>query len=169
MDMATNIAHEWVGRLQRDSMSWTRPSSANPNVTNVYSDTKWLKDIQSAGCQAPNWCTPQPPPTSPGPEGFSYAFDVFGRDRAINSGDHYYCVQYRMWWGRALGAGAPYNEQATINADVRVFYSRLEQLPIGTCSTASVNGVTPDSTNYREGFHMVLATTVLRSAQEAPR
>jgi hypothetical protein len=133
----------------------------------VYTATKWLTSVQTAGCQAPNWCDP-PPPTG-APEGFSYAFDVFGRDRPVAGTDHHYCVQYRMWWGRPLGAAAPFNEQATIHADVRVFYSRQEQLPIGTCAGASVNGITPNMPNYREAFHMVYASTVLRSAQEAPQ
>jgi prepilin-type N-terminal cleavage/methylation domain-containing protein len=173
LDIATNIAHEWVARLQRDSTNWTQPSSKNPDVTNVYTATKWLTNVQTASCQAPNWCTP-PAPTG-APEGFAYAFDVFGRDRAPTSvdangqPDHHYCVQYRMWWGRPLGAAAPFNEQATIHADIRVFYSRQEQLPIGRCSTAAINGITPDSVNYREAFHMVYASTVLRSAQEAPQ
>jgi prepilin-type N-terminal cleavage/methylation domain-containing protein len=173
LDIATNIAHEWVARLQRDSMNWTQPSSKNPDVTNVYTATRWLTSVQSAACIAPNWCTPPAPATTP--EGFAYAFDVFGRDRMPNSTDinglpdHHYCVQYRLWWGRPLGAAAPFNEQATIHADIRVFYSRQEQLPIGSCANASINGITPDSANYREAFHMVYASTVLRSAQEAPQ
>ena len=74
-----------------------------------------------------------------------------------------------MWWGRPLGAAAPFNEQATIHADIRVFYSKQELLPIGTCSNPTINGITPDSQNYRAAFHMVYASTVLRSAQEAPQ
>lgn len=167
LDMATNIAHEWVARLQRDSMNWTMPSSRNRDVTNVYTATKWLTSVQSAGCVAPNWCTP-PAPVGP-PEGFSYAFDIHGRDRPVAGADHHYCVQYRLWWSRPLGAAAPFNEQAAISADVRVFYSKQELLPIGTCSNPTINGVTPDSTNYREAFHMVYASTTLRSAQEAPQ
>jgi Tfp pilus assembly protein PilV len=167
LDIATNIAHEWVARLQRDATNWTQPSSKNPGVTNVYTATKWLTNVQSAACQAPNWCNP-PAPTG-APEGFSYAFDVFGRDMPITGTNHHYCVQYRMWWGRPLGAAAPFNEQATIHADVRVVYARQEQLPIGTCSSASINGITPSSPNYREAFHMVYASTVLRSAQESPQ
>lgn len=167
LDIATNIAHEWVARLQRDSMNWTKPSSSDRNTTNLYSDTKWLTQIQSGACTAPNWCDP-PAPTGP-PEGFSPAFDVHGRDRPVAGTDHHYCVQYRFWWGRPLGGGNPngqFNEQATIHADIRVFYSRQEQLPVGTCSGANINGITPSSPNYREAFHVVYASTVLRSAQE---
>lgn len=167
LDIATNIAHEWVARLQRDAMNWTTPSSKNRDVTNVYTATKWLTQVQTAGCVAPNWCTP-PAPTG-APEGFSYAFDMFGRDRPIDSGDHHYCVQYRLWWGRALGAAAPFNEQATIHADIRVFFSTLEQNPIGTCDGATIEGITPNSNDYRKVFHMVYASTVLRSTQEAPQ
>ena len=174
LDIATNIAHEWVARLQRDSTNWTQPSSKNPNVTDVYTATKWLTNVQSASCQAPNWCTPPAPIGAP--EGFAYAFDVFGRDRGPTSvdvvngqPDHHYCVQYRMWWGRPLGGGAPYNEQATIHADVRVIYSRQEQLPIGSCVNPTINAITPNSVNYREVFHAVYASTVLREAQEAPQ
>lgn len=167
LDIATNIAHEWVARLQRDSTNWTTPSSKNRDVTNVYSATKWLTNVTLGACNPPNWCTPPAPPNPP--EGFSYAFDLFGRDSLATATDHHYCVQYRLWWGRPLGAAAPFNEQATIHADVRVFYSRLEQIPVTTCSTASINGITPNSANYRDAFHMVYASTVLRSAQEAPQ
>lgn len=167
LDMATNIAHEWVARLQRDSMNWTQPSSRNRDITNVYTATKWLTSVQSAACVAPNWCTPPAPASAP--EGFSYAFDIHGRDRPAASSDHHYCVQYRMWWSRPLGAAAPFNEQAAISADVRVFYSKQELLPVGTCANATINGITPDSANYREAFHMVYASTTLRSAQESPQ
>src|SRR5207237_490176 len=56
LDIATNIAHEWVARLQRDSMNWTQPSSKNRDVTNVYTQTKWLTNVTLGSCNPPNWC-----------------------------------------------------------------------------------------------------------------
>lgn len=168
LDIATNIAHEWTARLQRDSMSWTLPSNKNRTTENLSTATRWIKNVSLGACNPPNFCNP-PLPAPGGEAGFSPAFDIFGRDRPTGSGDHTFCVQYRLWWGRPLGNPPVLNEQATIHADVRVLYSRLEQNPIGDCSNPVVNGITPNDANANTVYHFVYASTAVRSAQESPQ
>ena len=75
-DMATNIANEWLSRLQKDASFWrTEPDLSKPD-TMGFNTTTWLKNIDACGNQ---FCTiPMPP--GPTFEGLSPAFDVFGRD-----------------------------------------------------------------------------------------
>lgn len=164
LDVATNIAHEWIARLQRDSMAWTLPSNRNKTTENLTTNTLWLKDIGKGACTAPSYCDP-PTVTGADAAGRSAAFDVFGRDRPSGSGDHAYCVQYRFWWGQPLGSAPQFSEQATIRAEIRVLYSRLERAPIGECGDYSVN---PDTDQGRAAYHVVYAVTTLRSNQESP-
>lgn len=164
LDVGTNIAHEWVARLQRDATAWTRPSARNPNINNI-TNTTWVQSVNNAACNPPAYCTPSPDP--PLPQGFSYAFDNFGRDLDPTAGGAMYCVQYRMWWGRPAGA-LPFNEQMTVHADIRVFWSRLEQVNIGDCKNPNIQGKTPDDPQAPLFYHTVYASTVLRRTQETP-
>src|SRR5262249_22179703 len=50
-DVATGIGAEWLGRLRRDSMAWTKPNAID--TTNNLSTTTWLK-------QAPTVVDPNP-------------------------------------------------------------------------------------------------------------
>lgn len=168
LDIATNIAHEWTARLQRDSMNWTKPSNLDRTTENLSINTRWVKNVSLGACNPPNYCTP-PIPAGGSEGGFSPAFDIFGRDRPSGSGDHVFCVQYRLWWGRPLGNPPALNEQATVNADVRVFYSRLEQAPIGDCAAPVINGIAPTDANAKNVYHFVYASTVVRSSQESPQ
>ena len=165
LDIATNIAHEWTARLQRDAMVWTLPSNKNRTTENLSLNTRWIKNVSVGACNPPAFCNPALPPG--GQEGgFSPAFDIFGRDRPAGSGDHAFCVQYRLWWGRPLGTAPAFNEQATINADIRVFWTRLELSPIGDCAAPVVS---PDAPTANTVYHFVYASTVLRSTQESPQ
>lgn len=166
LDIATNLAHQWTARLQRDSASWTLPSNRNRNVENVTTATRWLTNVNTSACNPPAYCSPPLPAGEPNAAGMSPAFDLFGRDRPSGSGDHHYCVQYRFWWGRPLGTAPAFNEQATIHADVRVFFTRLEAAPIGDCGNLPSD---PSAANARNFYHIVYASTVLRSAQESPQ
>jgi len=165
LDIATNIAHEWTARLQRDSMTWTLPSNKNRTVQNLTTNTRWLSQVGLGPCTPPNYCTPAIPAAG-GEPGFSPAFDIFGRDRPSGAGDHHFCVQYRLWWGRPLGTAPAFNEQASIHADIRVFFARLERAPVGDCSGPTIS---PDAANANEVYHFVYASTVLRAAQESPQ
>jgi len=165
LDTGTNIANEWVGRLQRDATQWTQPSALNPTTNNI-NLTRWVQQVNTAACNPPAFCTPQPDPATP--QGFSYAFDIFGRDLDPATNKATYCVQYRMWWGRPPG-NAPFNEEMAVNADVRVFWSRLEQAPIGNCKTPTVQGKGPDDPNAPLYYHFVRVSTVLRRTQESPQ
>lgn len=164
LDTATNIAHEWVGRLQRDATLWNQPSALNPNVNNI-NLTTWAKDVNTAACNPPSFCTPQPDPVSA--PGFSYAFDMFGRDIVPSANTARYCVQYRMWWGRPPGS-VPFNEEMSVQVDIRVFWSRLEQAPIGNCKTPTVQGRGPDASDAPLFYHFVRASTTLRRTQQSP-
>jgi type II secretory pathway pseudopilin PulG len=159
-DMATNIANEWLSRLQRDASFWTQPNSQQPNVMNI-GQTKWLKDVDNAACN--NFCTPTMP-TAPA-DGQSPAFDQWGRDiiPAGTSQVAFYCVQYRLNWIAPPGIGptypAPLKLTGLMRAEVRVWWNRLELAPIGDCSTPPPQ-VIPAASN----FHMVYATTAIREA-----
>lgn len=167
LDVATNIAQEWTARLQRDAMMWTQPSNKNRTQENLSTNTRWIKDVASGGCNPPNYCTPAMPAAGIEP-GFSPAFDFFGRDRPSGSGDHVYCVQYRLWWGPTgpLGTAAPFNEAAAVHADLRVFYTRLERNEVGDCANPAVS---PDAPSAPTVYHFVYASTVVRSTQESPQ
>jgi prepilin-type N-terminal cleavage/methylation domain-containing protein len=165
LDVATNIAHEWTARLQRDAMSWTLPSNKNRTTQNLTTHTRWLSQVGMGPCTPPSYCTP-PTPAAGGEAGFSPAFDIFGRDRPSGTADHAFCVQYRLWWGRPLGNAPNFFEQASIHADIRVFWSRLELSPIGDCSSPTIS---PDAANANEVYHFIYASTVVRSSQESPQ
>lgn len=180
-DIATNIANEWVARLQRDSMFWTLPNAANPTLglgtqPGELGATQWLKDI--ATCNGATnggaFCTPNANtiPNGATVGGLSSAFDVVGRD--VNaSEEHFFCAQYRMAWispptnsgscAGPTGSGAccPGPElclTALMRADVRVFWKRQEYGAIPNCATA-----TPDATPNE--YHFVYATTSIRENQ----
>ncbi len=150
-DMATSIANEWVARLQRDSMSWTKPNGGDPTTINLTTDTKWIKEVATCG----SWCPSRVP--APGTEkGASQAFDLFGRDMPTGTG-HVYCVQYRMNWLVPPGNPPQFNPLAMIRAEVRVVWSRLEAQTIDDCTTLPINVETIPGK-----YHFVYTTTAIR-------
>jgi prepilin-type N-terminal cleavage/methylation domain-containing protein len=183
-DIATNIANEWVSRLQRDSMLWTLPNAVNPTLgsgtgAGELGATQWLKDIDTAACNVDKFCTPNGGvPVAAAVGGLSSAFDIVGRD--VNaSEEHFFCVQYRMGWIAPLKpaqAGqcsyvtnlGPTNASccpgpelcftALMRVDIRVFWRRQEYGSIPNC--AAVN---PDANPNQ--FHFVYATTSIRENQ----
>ena len=160
-DMATNIANEWITRLQKDAAFWRTQPDLTQLDTMGFNSTTWLKNID--GC-ANKFCTiPMP---AGAPEGLSPAFDVFGRD--LPSGittEAYFCVQYRLTWIASPGP-SPYNRplrpSALMRAEVRVYWNRLEKDPIGTCASPPAETIPAVSP-----FHTVYAATSLREG--APR
>ena len=150
-DMGTNIANEWCTRLQRDSTSWTAPNDSFPNTINI-NTTQWLQF--TGGPCATNFCDPPTPGSLPGNSG---SFDVFGRDMA--PGGATYCAQYRLAWVQPPSPtlNPPFFPSAMLRAEVRVFWSRLERNPIGTCASA-----TPNAADAPTRYHFVYATTMVR-------
>jgi len=157
LDVATNIAHEWASRLQRDSAFWTKPNPVDTSSSNL-TDTEWLKNATTDGVQTA-WLTPD---QVGGVYGHSGDFDLFGRDRPKDSADHVFCAQYRLQFlappTQPSGLMNPYG--GLIRAEVRVFWARLDNAIVTTCETASpapaLNG---DDTYY----HYVYASTAVRT------
>lgn len=157
MDVATNIAHEWTARLQRDASIWTKPNPSDLTTSNRLTDTHWLKDCPDApAIQA--WTTPD---QAGGVAGFSGDFDLFGQDRPPDSGDHIFCAQYRLSWITSEGKVAPFRIGASMRAEVRVFWARLEDKPITKCEDATPDA-DPSAVGAHPQYHFVYATTAVR-------
>jgi prepilin-type N-terminal cleavage/methylation domain-containing protein len=155
-DVASSITHEWLARLQRDSMSWTEPNTAFPNNNNILTRTKWLK--QYASCSG--WCKP-PIPNSPDHVAASPAFDIFGRDLPADAPtEHEFCVQYRMSWITDPPAPpAPLKPGTLMRAEVRVYWSKLDYKRIDNCNSPPWDPSAPDATTH---YHFVYAATAIR-------
>jgi prepilin-type N-terminal cleavage/methylation domain-containing protein len=162
-DVATNIAHQWLFRLQRDSLYWTTPNNDDRVNTNIV-NTKWLSQLATgpscAAVSATGYCTPTIPAT--GSE--SPAADILGRDvGAAPPAEHFFCTQFRLRWiadPRAAPqcSAAPTDEPcitALARVEVRVFWKRSELTPIGDCA-----GVDPDSSPL--DYHFVYAASAVR-------
>jgi len=154
-DMATNIANEWVARLQRDATYWTQPNSQSPTTIDL-NQTRWLKNVDTCGAVFCNI----PMPAAPA-NGLSPAFDNFGRDLPIGTTQATYCVQYRLQWIAAPGLGPAYPPPLKLTglmrAEVRVYWARLEGTAIGNCTAPPPEAIPPASP-----FHMVYAATAIR-------
>lgn len=166
-DMATHLAHQWIARLQRDSMYWTTPSR-NTAASNHATATKWIRDIGLAACDGNQnggkFCVPNAALPAAGAEiGSSSAYDIAGRDLSATATEHFFCVQHRLSWlipvqTANCGTTAPC-PNALIRADVRVFFKRQEYGSIPDCAAAI-----PDAAPNQ--YHFVYATTSLRENQE---
>jgi prepilin-type N-terminal cleavage/methylation domain-containing protein len=157
-DMATNIANEWISRLQRDATYWTQPNSAFPNKINL-DKTRWLKNVDTCGTTFCNI----PMPAAPA-DGLSPAFDNFGRDLPAGiTTEAMYCVQYRLLWIAPPGLGPAYPPPLKLTglmrAEVRVYWANLEANPIGNCGTPP-----PEVIPAASPYHFVYATTAIREA-----
>jgi type IV pilus assembly protein PilV len=160
-DMATNIANEWIARLQKDASFWrTEPDLTKPD-TMGFTKTTWLSQIDA--CNKLFCNIPMP---AGAPEGLSPAFDVFGRDLPAGiTNEAYYCVQYRLRWISPPGVTPytrPLRPSAIMRAEVRVYWNRLEKDPIGTCASPP-----PETMPAASQWHAVYAVTSLREG--APR
>jgi prepilin-type N-terminal cleavage/methylation domain-containing protein len=149
-DMATNIAREWEHRLQRDALQWTQPDSTT-TASNI-DNTLWLK---SSVIDDGKWTTPAVEPNGQ-IAGYSAAFDILGHDIDPASDDRIYCVQYRLGWIAPQVGTSGNNPTALVRAEIRVFWSRLEQAA-PTCSDTTVY----DTAN-RNRYHFVNVTTAIR-------
>ena len=177
-DTATNLANEWVYRLQRDAAFWTAPNDIDRTGAGggKIDETHWLKDVTSATCSGVNWCAPVAP-TAAG--GDSSAFDILGHDAlkvTSGTGDHVFCAQYRLNWiaNPRSGTGAvPCPVAATeepcitglIRAEVRVLWHRLERNPIGDCGSAALSA---DVASNPNDYHFVVSSSTIRQNSNFP-
>ena len=158
-DMATNIANEWLARLQRDANYWTQPNSQVPDKMDI-NQTRWLKDVDKP-CSS--FCAiPMPAAT---PNGLSPAFDSFGRDLPAGTNNAVYCVQYRLEWIASPGTGPTYlaptlRLTGLMRAEVRVYWARLESTALGDCTGAT--SIPPEVIPAVSPFHFVYAATAIR-------
>ena len=159
-DMATNIANEWLARLQRDANYWTQPNAQSPNTIDI-NQTRWIQDVDRAACA--NFCT-IPMPAAPA-NGLSPAFDSFGRDLPSGTTEAVYCVQYRLRWIASPGTGPTYPAASLrvtglMRAEVRVYWARLESTALGDCTGAT--SIPPEVIPAVSPFHFVYAATAIR-------
>jgi prepilin-type N-terminal cleavage/methylation domain-containing protein len=153
-DVATNIAHEWEHRLQRDAANWTQPDSLTP-ASNRTTNTLWLFPINEP---AAAWSVPAAGPGG-ALAGYSSAFDLLGKDIDPASPDHVFCVQYRLGWiANEAGSSGNGTPTAIIRAEIRVFWSRLEYDPTN-CSDVTVY----ETAASRQKNHFVFVTTAVRA------
>ena len=156
-DMATNIANEWIARLQRDATFWTQPNAQSPTTMDL-NQTRWLSLVDTTGSSG-TFFTP-PLPAAPA-NGLSPAFDSFGRDLPIGTTLASYCVQIRLKWIATPGIGPTYPPPLKLTglmrAEVRVYWARLEAAAIGNCAAPPAEAIPAVSP-----FHMVYAATAIR-------
>lgn len=135
LDVATALARTWQERLARDAVSWRTP--------NDFSGTAYLSAVN-----APDWRVPVPTPVL---AGGSPAFDLLGRDVAINDPSMIFCTQIRLEW---LGGN-----RSLMRAEVRVIWPRANAAPIATCADESVN---PAVQNLNAFPHSLSTATSIR-------
>lgn len=148
-DLANNIAHEWVHRLERDTMRWV--IAGPPPVT-----AQWVNPTSLTACVSA-WCKPAVP-ASPNHIGSSPAFDALGRDLppSTPAAPHVYCVQYRL---RQLAPSPTAPSSTLVRAEVRVFWARSELQPVTNCDAPAAN---PDAANAIETYHFLHTAVNLR-------
>jgi prepilin-type N-terminal cleavage/methylation domain-containing protein len=155
-DVANGIARMWMERLQRDTMSWTTPSSVDPSTSN-FSNAKLLASHVTGAWYAPVDDIADTVPTSPG-------LDILGRDLGTTGptgatlNDAQFCVHVRLTW---LVVPVLPAEPGLLRADVRVLWPRgISNMP-GKCTDAAVLVDNPDPTNPPM-YHAVYLTTTLK-------
>jgi type II secretory pathway pseudopilin PulG len=159
IDMATNIAREWMARVQRDAMLWT-PSDTGP-LTNLSSAP--LVNESPTG----KWYIPKARQVKNGAfnsasqnDWESAAFDLLGRDMASLSGPSAvagaisqivprYCTNLRVT--PATG------DSSMMRVEVRVFWPRMIMAapPTGFCT------VVPSDTDTNT-YHFVYLVSAVR-------
>jgi len=157
-DVATNITHIWLERLQRDSMVWTQPN-AQTQTSNLGS-TMWLNALTTSACTT-NWCPPASTPPSSG------AFDMWGRDLGAASATvvHEFCAQYKL---NFIAGGNPPPPGTIIRAEVRTVWARIDRTPISNCNSfPGWPAGDPDGAT-RNNYHFVYASTTLRPNPNPP-
>ncbi len=157
-DVANSIGRTWVERLQKDSMQWTMPNSANPSLNN-FSQAKLL-----SGPTFGQWSAPSFEMNQTNPETMSYAFDVLGRDlpKADIAANTVFCVNYELDW---LVTQALPLEPGLIRATVRVLWLRkISTEPSGDWCDSVSTLANPEPSPSTNGpvYHSLYMTTTIR-------
>lgn len=139
LDVATALTRTWQERLARDAVSWRAPGNLN--------GTTYLAGKVQAG-NAAVWFVPTPAASLPGG---SPAFDLLGRDVAVNDASMIFCTQIRLEW---LGSA-----QSLVRAEVRVVWPRANAAPIAQCNDAAL---TTALANVNAMPHSLSTVTSLR-------
>ena len=157
-DVANAVGRTWVERLQRDSMQWTLPSSAN-TAGNNFANAQLLATHVTG-----NWFLPTDEMGQTNPEAMSPGFDILGRDLA--AGDlptSLFCVNVRLTW---LVKPVLPIEPGLIHADVRVLWPRaINNSPGAFCDAAHASLVNPDPANPPLYHSLYMTTTIRENAQ----
>jgi len=155
-DMASNIAHEWVARLQRDASAWTS-APGQPLTASDLEKTRWLQKAKLNECTA-DFCGIEVP--SGNATGLSPAFDMFGRDlntaeTGADQSQARYCVQFRFT--NLSPTNDPQLPMSLLRVDLRVYWSRFEVGQVGNCNT-------PPNPATAARFQILRASTAVRPA-----
>lgn len=140
LDVATTLARTWQERLARDAVSWKSPGS--------FAGTLYLSAYTQNASTSLEWVVPAPGSVL---IGSSPAFDLLGRDVAINDPRMVFCTQIRL--ERLGGAGS------LVRAEVRVVWPRANAAPIQQCNAASM---TAAMSNTNALPHVLSTVTSLR-------
>ncbi len=156
---ANQLAQQWVERLRRDGLNWTRgTNTADPTLL---ANTTYLSQVAAPGT-VPLWFVPTPSATS----GETANFDYYGNDLTSpeSAGTPTYCTNVRLEWlypGRVM------------RADVRVWFVRRvgasDTVPAGTAGLAScAPGMNPNTLTGNRQLRMIYTSTVIRYTPRSP-
>lgn len=138
---ANVVAQQWVERLRRDALHWTRSGVAGDPT--LLGGTAHLDQV---GTQ---WFVPESNPAL----GETANFDFYGRDLTAGAAPHY-CTNVRLAW---LFPGK------SMRADVRVWWVRRSNGAGGAADLANcAPGVAPDALTNNPDVRMVYTSTILR-------
>lgn len=166
VDIATQIAENWLERLRIDSTQWPKILNGNVAAANgrptgvaVLNNTEWLRSIVG---NVNTWMpirirVATAPGNGSGPN-ISNAFNFQGQDVQVGAAPHSYCASFRLTWTRFTGVGN--DSPQGMRADVRVWWPRElsgigpTTAPFATCADAGGN--------ITDGpYHAVYASTVM--------
>lgn len=172
MDIATQIAENWLERLKVDALEWNLPTDGGPlqlqtsdntarnlaTEAQLLASTQWLRQVSAhEGPTGPFQPIPIDDSVDVGSgAGIYSAFDQLGRDVPAGAGTHTFCASYRLSW-----VHWPRN----IRADVRVWWPRAgrgvdqAQPPFSTCADANL---TPAQLT---DYHTVYLSTVIAATR----
>jgi type II secretory pathway pseudopilin PulG len=157
LDIANSIAHTWLERLTTDATQWTLPSQNVTGASN-FGNTKFLSAAPFG-----TWFEPPIPATygSPGAEGYSPAFDIFGRDLANpDIANTVFCAHIKVDQLAQDANALP----LLLRGTVIVFWQKqlvTSASPLGgTC--AGYFDVAVDEAAHPGTWHIIYASTAIR-------
>lgn len=173
LDVATQIAENWLERLKIDALEWALPANGNPLQAQTSDhtarsaaveeqlliNTQWLRVVSDhAGSVGPFRTIPlDADPTSGSGPDISSAFDQSGQDVQLGGDDpHAYCTSFRLSWVRW---------PRTLRADVRVWWPRpgsgvaLDQLPFSVCQDNDL------TTDQLADYHTVYLSSLISATR----